>query len=132
VKQPFALLLALVTVGGCSVGALSPPAPSSSTTGSSAASRADTGSSLVAIGAGLTGPAGLAATVYAAGPADVSALASTIAPRRGSPTAAHSDGGTDGIYLVAGAGATTEIVPGLHTVLGLVWYRDESVRPRAG
>jgi glucose/arabinose dehydrogenase len=133
VKQPFALLLALVTVGGCSVGALSPTAPSSSTTGSSAASTAETASSLVAIGAGLRGPAGLAATVDATGPADVSALAFDDRGRLWLATAAYSDGGTDGVYLAAAAGATpTEVVPGLHTVLGLLWYEDELYVAAAG
>jgi glucose/arabinose dehydrogenase len=39
-------------------------------------------------------------------------------------TAAYDDSGHDGVYLVAHAGASpVEVVPGLHTPLGLLWYQ---------
>lgn len=90
--------------------------------GSSNPGRSST--ALVAIGAGLSGPRGLAATVYARGLPRVAAFAFDDQGRLWVATADSTDTGKDGLYLVAHAGATPlEVVPGLHTPLGLLWYQ---------
>ena len=94
--------------------------------------------SLVDIGAGLTGEAGLAATVYAAGPANVAAFAFDATGRLWVATAAYTDSGADAVYLVPGAGAAAieaaaiKVVSGLHTVLGLLWDGGELYVAAAG
>jgi hypothetical protein len=78
---------------------------------------------LVSIGAGLRGPTGLTASVYATGLANVSVLTTDDRGRLWAATAAYSGEGTDGVYVVAHAGATAvEVVSGLTTVMGLVWH----------
>jgi len=79
---------------------------------------------LVSIGAGLSGPHGLRATVYAHGPANVAAFAFDPEGRLWLATADYTDTGSDGLYVVAHEGATpVEVVSRLHTPLGLLWYR---------
>jgi glucose/arabinose dehydrogenase len=79
----------------------------------------------VNIGAGLTGPSGLKATVYANGLPSVSALAFDSANRLWATTADFEDQGRDALYVVADAGsAPVQVVSGLHTPLGLLWYQD--------
>jgi glucose/arabinose dehydrogenase len=81
---------------------------------------------LVAIGAGLAGPAGLTATIYTHGPIHLSAFALDSQGRLWLAAAAATDTGHDGVYLVAHAGATpVEVVADLHTPLGLVWVNGE-------
>ena len=78
-----------------------------------------------AIGAGLRGPSGLTATVYAKGLKHVSALATDAQGRVWVATAAASDQGKDALFLVTDAGATPEkVVTDVHTPLGLVWVGD--------
>ena len=80
---------------------------------------------LVDIGAGLQGPAGLAATVYATGLANVSAFAFDGDGRLWAATAAFEDADTDAVYLVPAAGATpTRVIDDVHTPLGLAWVGD--------
>ena len=77
------------------------------------------------IGAGLRGPSGLTATVYAKGVKHVSALATDAQGRVWVATAAASDKGKDAVYLVSEAGATPQkIVTDVHTPLGLAWIAD--------
>jgi glucose/arabinose dehydrogenase len=77
---------------------------------------------LVDIGAGLQGPAGLHATVYAQGLASVAAIAVDDRGRLWIATADYTDSGKDGLYLVAASSAVpVEIEAGLHSPLGLVW-----------
>jgi glucose/arabinose dehydrogenase len=77
---------------------------------------------LVSIGAGLHGPAGLRATVYASGLAHVSAFALDARGRLWLTTSAASDHASDGVYLVPRAGAKpVEVISGLKGPLGLVW-----------
>ena len=77
---------------------------------------------LVDIGSGLQGPAGLAASVYATALPKVAAIAFDPAGRLWAATADYSDSGLDAIYLVAGPGATPlKVVSAVHTPLGLVW-----------
>lgn len=81
---------------------------------------------LVAIGAGLKGPAGLKATVYAKGPA---ATAAFTFDRRGRLwlTAAGLDAHTDdGVYMIPKQGARAlKVVTGLDDPLGIAWYENK-------
>jgi glucose/arabinose dehydrogenase len=82
--------------------------------------------SLVSIGAGLSGPKGLTAAVYATGLKHASAFAFDAQERLWVATAAYTDVGDDGVYLVTASGATpVEVISGVHTPLGLLWYHDE-------
>jgi len=77
---------------------------------------------LVPIGAGLNGPPGLKATVYARAPARVSAFAFDLEGRLWLTTADSTYRGKDGVYMVAGPGAAAvEVLSGLRTPLGLLW-----------
>jgi len=90
----------------------------------SAGCSATRGSGLTAIGAGLQGPAGLTATVYATGVPKVAAIAFDRQGRLWMATADYSPTGKDGLFLVAKAGATpVQVVRGLHTPIGLLWYQ---------
>ena len=115
-------LLAMVLVAGCAASAGTATGATSATWAApSATAWADAG--LVSIGADLRGPAGLTAAVYASGAAHVSAFAFDADGRLWFATAAYTDTGADGIYLVSGTGADpVEIVSGLHTPLGLLWF----------
>ena len=80
---------------------------------------------LVSIGAGLSGPAGTTATVYAQGPTKMSAFTQDSSGRLWIATADSTDSGQDGVYVVTAAGATaTLVIANLHTALGLVWIGD--------
>jgi len=80
---------------------------------------------LVNIGAGLTGPVGLRAAVYAKGLQSVSALAFDSSNRLWITTADFEDEGRDALYVATEAGATpTKVVGSLHTPMGLLWYQD--------
>ena len=77
---------------------------------------------LEAIGAGLSGPPGVTAAVYATGLVHASAFAVDDAGRLWVATAAAQDDGTDAVYVVPTAGATpVPVITGLHTPLGLLW-----------
>lgn len=80
---------------------------------------------LVDIGAGLTGPPGLRATVFTKGLESVSALAFDSSNRLWIATADFEDKGRDALYVATEAGATpTKVVASLHTPMGLLWYQD--------
>jgi len=80
---------------------------------------------LTAIGAGVRGPAGLAAAVYATGLEAMSAFAFDGRGRLWVATAAYTGEGRDGVFLVAAPGAApVEVVSGLRTPLGLAWVGD--------
>jgi glucose/arabinose dehydrogenase len=77
----------------------------------------------VAIGAGLKGPAGLRATVYATGLSTASAFALDPRGRLWVATSGATDHGKDAVYLVARAGAPpAKVVAGVRGPLGLTWY----------
>jgi glucose/arabinose dehydrogenase len=79
---------------------------------------------LVAIGAGLIGPSGVTAAVYATGLTNASAIAFDPEGRLWVATAGYSDASTDGVYLVPSSGATPEkIIDRVSTPLGLLWYQ---------
>ena len=103
--RPTALLVMLVALLGCGGGGVATsPEPT--------------------IGAGLSGPTGLHATIFAAGLPTVASFAFDSEGRLWVGTAAESDGGKDGVYLVAAAGATPqEVISDAHTPLGLLWYQ---------
>jgi glucose/arabinose dehydrogenase len=77
---------------------------------------------LVPIGAGLRGPSGLRASVYATGLRHVSAFALDRRGRLWVTTSGATTHGSDGVYLVRKAGARpVKVVSGLRAPLGLVW-----------
>jgi glucose/arabinose dehydrogenase len=81
-------------------------------------------SGLVDIGAGLRGPDGLKATVYARGLALASAFAFDAQGRLWVATSGAQTHGTDGIYLVPHAGAQpVKVVSHVRGPLGLLWLR---------
>ena len=78
--------------------------------------------SLVPIGAGLRGPAGLAATTYAIGAVHASALAFDDHGGLWIATAAYDDTGTDAVLLASRPGEIAHpVITSLHTPLGLLW-----------
>ena len=80
---------------------------------------------LVAIGAGLKGPAGLKASVYATGLPTASAFALDSRGRLWVATSAPADHSKDGVYVIARAGARPQkVITGVRGPLGLTWYRD--------
>ena len=83
---------------------------------------------LAPIGAGLDGPSGLRATVYATGLTHVSALAFDSHGRLWVTTSGSDTHGTDGVYMVAHDGAKpVQVVSGPKGPLGLVWYGRELI-----
>ena len=93
--------------------------------------------SLVAIGAGLRGPSGLHATVYANGLKLMSAFAFDARGRLWVTTSGANTHTTDGLYVVSRAGARPIRIAGtFRGPLGLVWVRGRLYRrfprPRPG
>ncbi len=89
--------------------------------GSDTATSANAG--MQSIGAGLSGPPGVVASVYATGLRHASAFAIDDAGRLWVATAAQQDDGSDAVYVVPSPGATpVPVITGLHTPLGLLWY----------
>jgi len=85
------------------------------------------------IGAGLQGPSGLAASVYATGLANVSALAVDADGRLWAATASYSDTGADAVYRIGSPGAApTQVISGIHMPLGLAWVGDTLYVSSAG
>jgi len=79
---------------------------------------------LVAIGAGLRGPARLRASMYAQGPATTAAFAFDPQGRLWLTAAGLETHAQDGVYMIARAGARAlKVVSGLDDPLGLAWYR---------
>jgi glucose/arabinose dehydrogenase len=90
--------------------------------GSSSGDRAAK-TALVSIGAGLKGPAGLEAAVYAKGPATTATVAFDARGRLWLAAAGLSTHAKDGVYLVAKPGArAVRVVKGLDDPLGLLWH----------
>ena len=117
------LSLAMLVLAGCAARAAT--GPDGPTPPASAEPNAISGSGLVDIGAGLQGPAGLRATVEATGIVNVAALAVDAQGRIWAGTAAFTDVGTDGIWLIPSAGGDpVRVIDGLHTVLGIVWVGE--------
>jgi glucose/arabinose dehydrogenase len=83
---------------------------------------------LVPIGAGLQGPAGLKATVYATGIVHASAFTFDHQGRLWVTASGSDTHTTDGVYMVASAGAKpVKVISGLKGPLGLLWYGQELI-----
>jgi len=111
--RSLALILAasLLALAGCG-----------SSGSSSAAKRSS--SALVAIGAGLDGPSGLHASVYAHGPATTATFAFDPQGRLWLSAAGLETHTNDGVYLISKPGAPgLKVISGLDDPLGLAWYR---------
>jgi len=103
------MALACLALAGC--GSVGPSKPSGA---------------LVAIGAGLRGPAGLRARVYAHGPPSTAAFAFDARGRLWLTAAGLEAHAHDGVYMIAKPGARAlKVVTGLDDPLGLQWYRGE-------
>ena len=89
--------------------------------GSSRKTAATSEQNLVSIGAGLSGPAGLHATVYAMGLKLMSAFAFDARGRLWVTTSGSSRHATDGLYLVSRADARPTRIARFRGPLGLVW-----------
>jgi glucose/arabinose dehydrogenase len=95
--------------------------------GADAATTSDvsSGTGLVAIGAGLRGPAGLKATVFATGVKLMSAFAFDARGRLWVTASGATTHATDGLYIVPRSGARPErIAASFRGPLGLVWIGD--------
>lgn len=102
-------LLSCATLAGC--GSTS---PTTSTSG------------LVSIGAGLRGPSGLRATVYAQGPPTTAAFAFDGRGRLWLTAAGLEAHAHDGVYMIPRPGAQAlKVVSGLDDPIGLAWYREK-------
>ena len=89
--------------------------------GANAAEPDPTSEGLVPIGAGLEGPSGSVASVYAQGLAHVSAFAFDTEGRLWVATAAYEDEGDDAVYVIPAAGAPpVKVIADVHTPLGLL------------
>jgi glucose/arabinose dehydrogenase len=94
--------------------------------GCGSAGKARQTQALVAIGAGLKGPAGLKATVYAKGPATAAAFTFDGQGRLWLTAAGLSTHTYDGVYMIARQGARAlKVVSGLDDPLGLAWYQNK-------
>jgi glucose/arabinose dehydrogenase len=112
-RLTLALAASCVALAGCGSAGKSSP--------TSASARA---SALVAIGAGLKGPAGLTATVYAQGPPTTAAFAFDARGRLWLTAAGLETHTQDGVYMIPKPGARAlKVVSGLKDPLGLAWYR---------
>jgi glucose/arabinose dehydrogenase len=108
-------LVAGLLLAGCGADATPPP------------------SALSSVGAGVSGPAGVTATVYATGVPHASGFAFDDQGRLWVATAAEQDTGADTIYLVGSPHAAAQpIVTGLHTPLGLLWLNGSLYVAAAG
>jgi glucose/arabinose dehydrogenase len=116
-RAPLALANAVI-LAGCSAAGVSPS--------SSAPATSPSAEALVDLGWGLSGPTSTTASVYARGLANMSALAFDGHGRLWAATAAYSDDGADGVYLIESAGSTpAEVISDLETPLGLLWIGDD-------
>jgi glucose/arabinose dehydrogenase len=114
-SSTLALAAACLALAGCGAAAHSARTSSAQSGASSA---------LVAIGAGLKGPAGLRASVYAKGPPTTAAFAFDAHGRLWLTAAGLESHTEDGVYLIARPGARAlKVVSGLDDPLGLAWYR---------
>lgn len=119
------LALGLLLLPGCGSAGHPSSGSAANTTSSSAGatSTQQTPAGLVAIGAGLMGPPGLSATVYAQGPPTTATFAFDPQGRLWLTAAGLETHTQDGVYVIAEAGAPAQkVVSGLNAPLGLDWY----------
>jgi glucose/arabinose dehydrogenase len=106
-----ALVLSLLALPGCG------------SAGTRLTRRSPAASQLVAVGAGLMGPPGLKATVYAQGPPTVAAFDFDPKGRLWLTAAGLETHTHDGVYVITKAGAPAQkVISGLNDPLGLDWY----------
>jgi len=92
----------------------------------SSAGKARLGQTLVPIGAGLQGVAGLRATVYARGPATTAGFAFDQRGRLWLTAAGLETHTHDGVYMVPKKGARAlKVIGALDNPLGIAWYRNK-------
>lgn len=85
----------------------------------------DSSGSLRAIGAGLSGPAGLQATAYTTGLKHASTFAFDRRGRLWVATSGATSHSSDALYVVPRAGSRpVKVVSGVRGPLGLLWYRN--------
>jgi len=107
------LPLLLLVLAGCGSGA-------------DTTTRRSPAAALGPIGAGLDGPPGLHASVYAKGPHAVAAFAFDQQGRLWLTAAGLETHMGDGVYMIAAPGGSARrIVSGLDDPLGLAWYRGK-------
>jgi glucose/arabinose dehydrogenase len=113
----------VVVLAGCSAASgAGTTEPAASPTPSASAATAE---ELAGIGAGLSGPSGTTATVYANGVANVSALAVDGDGKLWAATAANSADWGDAVYLIKSEGSTPKkVITDIETPLGLLWVGD--------
>ena len=112
-----ALVALVVATSACTTSSATPTAVAPNVTLATEA--------LVSIGAGVSGPAGLTASIYATGVANASGLVVDPQGRLWIATAAAQDSGADAIYLVATPGAApVKVVDDIATPMGLLWHDD--------
>jgi hypothetical protein len=81
---------------------------------------------LVAIGAGLRGPAGLKATIYAKGPVTLAGFALDRSGRLWLTAAGLETHAHDGVYLIPKAGGNAvKVISGLDDPIGIAWYASK-------
>jgi glucose/arabinose dehydrogenase len=98
----------------------------SSSPGSSPHGKGSSGGALVAIGAGLKGPAGLKATVYAKGPPTTASFAFDPHGRLWVAAAGLETHSDDGVYVIVKPGGDAlKVISGLDDPLGLDWYKGK-------
>jgi glucose/arabinose dehydrogenase len=106
-----AVLLAALVLAGCG-----------SSSSHSPATHAHAAPALHAIGAGLRGPAGFKATVYATGLPTVATLTFDPRGRLWAAAAGLDTHGRDGVYMIARPGARpVRVIAGLDDPIGLLW-----------
>jgi glucose/arabinose dehydrogenase len=106
-----AVALSLLALVGCGSAAKSQPGPRSAP------------GELVPIGAGLNGPPGLRATIYAQGPPTLATFAFDPQGRLWLAAAGLETHTEDGVYVLAAPGGPVrKVVSGLNDPLGLDWY----------
>ena len=104
----------VIAIGGLCIALLAVGCSSSSVRGNA---------QLVPIGAGIHGPAGLRATVYAKGLPNVATFALDAQGRLWAAAAGLSNHRNDGVYLISNPGAVARrVISGLDDPLGLLWY----------
>lgn len=106
-----------MAIGGLCIALLTSGCSSSSVRGKS---------QLVPIGAGIDGPAGLRASVYAKGLPNVATFALDAQGRLWAAAAGLTNHRNDGVYLISGPGAVARrVISGLDDPLGLLWYQGQ-------
>jgi glucose/arabinose dehydrogenase len=110
-RRGVAVALSLaVLLGSCAAGSPGDPKGSGAVEG------------LVSIGAGLKGPAGLHAAVYASGLVHASAFALDARGRLWVSTSDVTDHRRDGVFLISSAAAApVKVISGIRGPLGLLW-----------